>query len=39
MQDEGIIDCPQIFRVGRDHMQVALAGANRNRDVNRIGVT
>jgi hypothetical protein len=39
VQDEGIIDSPQILRIRRDDMQVALPGADRNRDVHDIGVT
>jgi hypothetical protein len=39
MQDEGVIDCPQILRIGRDDMQIALPCADRNRDIDDIGMT
>jgi len=39
MQDEGIIDCPQIVWIGGDDMQVALLRAEGNRDIDHIGVT
>lgn len=38
MQDEGVIDCPQILRIGRDDMQIALACADRNRHIDDIGM-
>lgn len=39
MQDEGVIDCPQIVWIGGDDMQVALPRAEGNRDIDDIGVT
>ncbi len=38
MQDEGVIDCPQILWIGRDDMQIALPCADRNRDIDDIGM-
>lgn len=38
MQDEGVIDCPQILWIGGDDMETALPCADRNRDIDHIGV-
>src|SRR5258707_14804951 len=38
VQDESVIDSPQIVWIGGDHMQVALPRADRNRDIDDIGV-
>jgi acetoin utilization deacetylase AcuC-like enzyme len=39
VQDEGVIDCPQIVWIGGDDMQVVLPRAEGNRDIDDIGVT
>jgi hypothetical protein len=36
MQDEGVIDGPQILRIGRDDTQIALPCADRNRRENAV---
>src|SRR5260370_7765078 len=38
VQNESVIDSPQIVWIGGDHMQVALPRADRNRDIDDIGV-
>jgi hypothetical protein len=38
MKDEGFIDDPQILRIGRDDVPVALPCTDRNRDIDDIGV-
>src|SRR5712691_2586824 len=38
VQDEGVIDCMQILRIGGDDMQVPLPRAEGNRDIDHIGV-
>lgn len=38
MQDDSVIDCPQILRIGRDDTQTALPCADRNRDIDDISM-
>jgi hypothetical protein len=38
VQDEGVIDCPQIVWIGGDDMQVPLPRAEGNRHIDDIGV-
>lgn len=38
MQDQGVIDCTQILWIGGDDMQVPLPRAERDRDIDHIGV-
>ena len=36
MQDEGVIDCPQILWIGCDDIQIALSCTDGNRDIDDI---